>query len=292
MTPRSRSRTKLPQTTCLRAQGQGKYSINRPQTRCAPQKCRPADATLDFSTSASFVTRFSGCTPQKCPPAGATPDFSPSVVSVIRFSGPYSIRERRRRLDGVLVVQAAQHGFRSHERTRCPWTSGFGPRSACRSCGRAWYPGSKRAVRTPAVVVSNPLAQDRAEMRLGQRDHPVQALAPDRADHPLADRVRLGARERRAQHREAQRSDRVIQAPREDAVPVMDQIPVIVSVPDHCSELLQRPGRTRMCRHVHVRQAARAVLDDDKHLQQPERCGDGYEEVARKNGRCVVLQKR
>ena len=98
-------------------------------------------------------------------------------------------------------------------------------------------------------------------MRLGQRDHPVQALAPDRADDSLADRVRLGARERRAQHHEAQRPDRIVQVPREDAVPVMDQVLVIVSVCDHRSELLQRPGRTRVCRHVHVRQAARAVLE-------------------------------
>jgi len=36
--------------------------------------------------------------PQKCRPAGATPDFSTWAVSVIRFAGPYSIRERRRRL--------------------------------------------------------------------------------------------------------------------------------------------------------------------------------------------------
>jgi hypothetical protein len=47
---------------------------------------------------------------------------------------------------------------------------------------------------------------------------------------------------------------------RDDAFPVMDQILAIVSVRDHLSALLQRPGRTRLCGHVHVRQTARAAL--------------------------------
>ena len=61
-----------------------------------------------------------GCAPQRWRSASATPDFSTSAFSVIRFSGPYSLRERRHRLDGVLAVQATQHGLRSHECTRCP----------------------------------------------------------------------------------------------------------------------------------------------------------------------------
>jgi len=44
-------------------------------------------------------------------------------------------------------------------------------------------PGPKCAVRTSAVVVRDPLTKDRTEMRLGQRDHPVQALAPDAVYH-------------------------------------------------------------------------------------------------------------
>jgi len=72
----------------------------------------------------------------------------------------------------------------------------------------------------------------------------------------------------------------------------MDQVFVIASVSDHCSELLQRPGRTRVCRHVQVRQAARAVLDDDEHVQHPKRRRDGDEEVAREDGRGLIPQER
>ena len=89
---------------------------NRP---AAARRCYPGHESGTSAAERGVIRRVA-CAPQKCRPAGAIPDFSTSAFSVIRFSGPYSIRERRRRLDGVLVVQAAQHGFRAHERTRCP----------------------------------------------------------------------------------------------------------------------------------------------------------------------------
>ena len=48
-------------------------------------------------------------------------------------------------------------------------------------------------------------------------------------------------------------------------------------------QLLQRPVGARVGGHVHVRQTARAVLDDNKHVQQAKRCRYSYEEVAREN---------
>jgi hypothetical protein len=88
------------------------------------------------------------------------------------------------------------------------------------------------------------------------------------------------------------RSDRIIQVAREDAVPVMDQIPVRTGVCDHFSKLLQRPGRTRVCGDVHVRQSACAVVDDDKYVQRPKRRRDGDEEVAGEDGRGLIPQER
>ena len=46
-------------------------------------------------------------------------------------------------------------------------------------------------VRTSAVIVFNPLLKDPSQMTLVQGNHPVKALTPDRADHTLAERVRL-----------------------------------------------------------------------------------------------------
>ena len=55
-------------------------------------------------------------------------------------------------------------------------------------------------------------------MCLGHREHPVQALPANRSDHALADRVRLGACERRSQDLQAQGANRIIQALCEDPV--------------------------------------------------------------------------
>ena len=108
-----------------------------------------------------------------------------------------------RRSDGGLVV-SRRHDLRW--RVRHTWT--------------------QRHVRSPAVVMFHPGFQDRAQMPLRQRDQPVQTLTPNRSDHPFADRIRLRAVRRRLQHAQAQRPDRFVQVPREDAVPVVNQVPV------------------------------------------------------------------
>ena len=50
---------------------------------------------------------------------------------------------------------------------------------------------SQARVRTPAIVVRDPLPKDSAEVPLVERNQPVQTLAPNRANHPFAERVRL-----------------------------------------------------------------------------------------------------
>ena len=94
-------------------------------------------------------------------------------------------------------------------------------------------------MRTPAVVVSDPVAQDRAQMRLGQRDQPVQALPANGSDDPLADRVRLRARDGRSQHFDAQGSDRTSQVPGEDRVTIVNQVLVAFGISDDLSQLQQ-----------------------------------------------------
>ena len=121
------------------------------------------------------------------------------------------------------------------------------------------------------VVVSHPISQDRTQMRLGHREHPIQTLPANGADHPLADRVRFRARDGRAQHLDTQGSDRIVQVRREDAVTIVDQVLVAFGISDYLSQLVQRPARARVRGDVHVRQAARTVLDDDEHVQHPKR---------------------
>ena len=59
---------------------------------------------------------------------------------------------------------------------------------------------AQRAVRPLRVVVVDVLGQDGAQVPLVQRDHVVEALPAEGADHPLGDRVGAG-RPHRREHR-------------------------------------------------------------------------------------------
>jgi hypothetical protein len=50
---------------------------------------------------------------------------------------------------------------------------------------------SEARVWTPAIVVPDPFSEDSSKVTLVQRDHPIQAFAPNRANHPFTERVRL-----------------------------------------------------------------------------------------------------
>jgi hypothetical protein len=77
---------------------------------------------------------------------------------------------------------------------------------------------------------------------------------------------------------------------REDRIAIVDQI-LLLRVPNHLPELLQRPRSARARSDVHVGQASGAVLYDDEHVQHPERGRDGDEEVAGEDGGRMVLQE-
>jgi len=67
---------------------------------------------------------------------------------------------------------------------------------------------------------------------------------------------------------------------REDAVAIVNQEFVSLFGPDGLTQLLQRPGGTRMRYDVAMDQAATAMLDHHEHVQQSKRRGDGDEEIA------------
>ena len=59
---------------------------------------------------------------------------------------------------------------------------------------------AQRHVRTSSIVMRNPHSQNGSQMRLGQRNQPIQTLAPYRTDDAFADRIGLGTARRRFQH--------------------------------------------------------------------------------------------
>src|ERR1017187_4275709 len=125
-------------------------------------------------------------------------------------------------------------------------------------------------------------------MCLRQRNHQVEAFSSYCPDHAFADRVCFRTRHWRSQHIDTQRPDRLIEMLGKDLVSVMDKVLMRAFLTDDCPQLLQRPVRARVRRHVYMRQSACPVLDDNKHVQHPERRSDRDEEVTCENRLCMV----
>src|SRR3979490_1729735 len=58
------------------------------------------------------------------------------------------------------------------------------------------------------------------------------------------------------------------------------------------AQLLARPGRCRVRRHIAVNQPSTAMLDHHQYVQEPEGARHGHEEVARHDCPRIVLQER
>jgi hypothetical protein len=56
---------------------------------------------------------------------------------------------------------------------------------------RVWNAGTEAGMWSPMVVVNHPLPHDEPKMPFVEHDQPIQTLSPDRADQPLAERIRL-----------------------------------------------------------------------------------------------------
>ena len=102
---------------------------------------------------------------------------------------------------------------------------------------------TQASMRTPAMVVRDPFAQDPSEMSLVEGDQPVQTLPPYRADQALAKGVGLWRPHGDLQHMPAHRRDRPVDCGREDAIPIVEDEPVGCLRGDDGAKLLDRPRR-------------------------------------------------
>jgi hypothetical protein len=93
-------------------------------------------------------------------------------------------------------------------------------------------------VRPAQVVMSYPFFEYRSQVAFGHGDQPVQTLPPNRADHPLTYRVRLGTSNRCPQHLQAQCLDGVVQVSGKDTIAIMNQVPVNPVITHDLSQLL------------------------------------------------------
>ena len=166
---------------------------------CFRSQFNAADAGVNRTSAArphgcSLPQRRRFCMPPIMPPMSLC---SAKIgIATIRRPAEDRLQGRSRRRERVLVVQSAQHGPCAHERTRHPSIPSVGFRSPRRSKGRARYTRAQRAMWSSTVVMRHPLTKDRTQVPFRDRDHPVQALAPNRSDDPFADGIRLRTCER------------------------------------------------------------------------------------------------
>ena len=90
---------------------------------------------------------------------------------------------------------------------------------------------AQRHVRTCGIEVRDPGFQNGPQMRFGNGDQPIQALAPNRADDSLADCIRFRAAWRRFQHLDAKSVHRFVEVLGKDAIAIMKEVLVSLLEP-------------------------------------------------------------
>jgi len=138
----------------------------------------------------------------------------------------------------------------------------------------------------------DPLPKDAAEVPLVYRNHPVQALAPNRANHPFAERVRLRRPQRRPENPQTHGRDGSIDAVGIDAVVIVDQESMRRVARDQHSELLCRPIRRGMFGHIPVPDPAGADFQHHEDVDDAERGRDRDEEIAGQDRAGVIPHER
>src|SRR6266705_1449120 len=104
---------------------------------------------------------------------------------MILWLARHRLHRRWEQRERIFVMQAAHYRSREHERTRRQSMSGRRLPGSHTFLRGIRYPRPQRTVRTPMIVMSRPLSQNRAEMYLRHRDHPIETLSSYRPDHAL-----------------------------------------------------------------------------------------------------------
>ena len=133
--------------------------------------------------------------------------------------------------------------------------------------GRLWNAWSQRHVRTASVVMQYPCVQQAPQVALSEWYQQIQALPPERADEPLAERIGLRTLGRRFEDPEPKVPYALVELLGENAVAIMQQKTVTMVSRDGFTQLLQRPVRRRVCRHIAMHNTAGRVFHQDKDVE-------------------------
>ena len=166
--------------------------------------------------------------------------------------------------------------------------------AAARNLGLGWFRDSRAegTVWASAIVMDRPFTKNAAYVAFSQRNEVVQTLPADRANKPFAKRIGCWTANRSFQDADAETGEFMVQAHGEDGIPVVNEKSVRMVAGQCLAELLERPCRCRMIGDVHMKQAARADLHGNEHIQDSETGSDHSEEVTGDNRFRVIADER
>jgi hypothetical protein len=121
-------------------------------------------------------------------------------------------------------------------------------------------------------------------MLLAEWDHVVQTLPPHCSDQPFTERIRLRCLHRRAQHLQTEGLHLLVYFRRKDRIAIVNQKPMVVIAGKGLAKLLQRPARSRMCRHVEVQDFAAPHVHNHKHIEHSKSGRDRRQEITGHEG--------
>ena len=150
----------------------------------------------------------------------------------------------------------------------------------------------EREMGTRPVVVGEVPGEEAVEISLAEYEDMIQALAPDRADEPLAERVLPRALRRREHLLDPHALHAAPELLAIDLVAITQEIAWGGVVWEGVDELLRGPGGGGVLGHVEVDDAPAVVGEDDEDEEDAEASGRHGEEVDRDQVGDVVSEER
>ena len=147
-------------------------------------------------------------------------------------------------------------------------------------------------VRSRLVEIRDVFRNGPAKLLLVQDEDVIEALSTDAAEKPLADRVRPGRSDRRADDLAADAGEHVVELRAKLVVTIADEESWALAERRRLAQLLGCPVTRRVPRHRGVDHAPAAVLDDEEEEDRAEAPVVGLEEIAGPDLAGVILEER
>ena len=147
-------------------------------------------------------------------------------------------------------------------------------------------------MRSHRVVVLDVLTKHPPPLPFVDGDDVIEALAPERPDHPLGDGVGVRRAPRSQNRLDPDPSSACDEVPAIATVAVSDEEPWLLTPGGRLDHLPPDPGRDRVLRDVPVPDAAPTMLDHDEHVERAEGERLDREQVGGPDPGRVVPEKR